>query len=106
MAGVDEDFGPAAEFAVVVPVVRRPPQHALLRRRRAHEGEDELEDTVRLVRPVTEVAVVAGGDADQAGEQSVAGHRHVADAHGREEATIVVWKLKVERLDLQQLGGN
>ena len=52
---------------MVVPVVRRPPQHALLGGGLGEERQDELEDAARLERAVGEVAVVPG--------------RHPAHAH-------------------------
>ena len=39
-------------IAVMVAMMGRPPQHALLRRRHGHEGDDELEDAASLKRPV------------------------------------------------------
>ncbi len=63
--------------AVVVAVVRRPPQHALLRGGGAHEGQDELEDAVRLVGPVGEVAVEARGNPPHAQQVEPHAHRHI-----------------------------
>ena len=48
--------------AVVVPVVRGPPEDPLLRRRLAEEGHHELPEAVHPVGPVGEVAVEARGD--------------------------------------------
>src|SRR4051812_11974397 len=46
----------------MVPVVRGPPQHALLRARHREQRQHELEDATGLERAVGEIAVVARGD--------------------------------------------
>ena len=51
---------------VVVPMHRGPPDHAALGRSLAEDRDEELHDPARLVRPVTEVPMVSGGDGPQA----------------------------------------
>ena len=69
--------------AMVVAVVSGPPQGALLQRRAAEAGEQELEPARRLIRAVGEVPVVDRGDAEHADEveqhaqpESRPGERH------------------------------
>src|SRR5204863_7944905 len=51
---------------VMMAMVRRPPQRALLSRRASDAGEHELKDTTRAVRPVREIAMVSTRDAEHA----------------------------------------
>ena len=47
---------------VVVAMVRRPPQHTLLRRRLRHDRENELKDSAGLIGAMGKVAMVASPD--------------------------------------------
>ena len=51
----------SVRVAVVVPVLRRPPEWPFLRGAAAHASQHELEGPARLVRAVGEITVVAGG---------------------------------------------
>ena len=51
---------------VMVAVLGRPPQHALLQRALAHESEDKLEDAAGRIGAMGEVAVIAGADRENA----------------------------------------
>ena len=57
---MDVELGVGIE--VVVAVVGRPPQNALLRGALRHHGENELKDAARLIGAMREVAVIAGPD--------------------------------------------
>src|SRR5207245_7586301 len=62
--------------AVMVAMMRGPPQHALLRGRHGHECYDELEDSAGFKRPVRKVAMIAGGDEEHTHyQQRQAGHQ-------------------------------
>ena len=79
---VDVTLGVAV--AVVVPVVGRPPQRALLRGRGGAERHHELPEPVEPVAPMGEVAVVAGGDEEHPPEvegdaQHDRRHRHAGE---------------------------
>ena len=56
-------------MAVVMPVMRRPPERALLRRAAPEKGEAELEEAAGLVAAMGKVAVERAGDAELAGEE-------------------------------------
>jgi hypothetical protein len=56
---------------VMVAVMRRPPQRALLGRHAAQPGEHELEPARGLEGPVREVAMVATGDAELSSRERV-----------------------------------
>jgi hypothetical protein len=60
--------------AVVVAVVRGPPQGALLDRRRPAEGHDELHAPTQLVAAMGEVPVVPGGDEEHPHEVQDGAH--------------------------------
>jgi hypothetical protein len=49
---------------VVITVMGRPPEDAFLPRRLGQNRHEELRDAAQAVRPVAEVPVVAGGDAE------------------------------------------
>ena len=51
---------------MMVAVLGRPPQHALLHGALREEGEDELEDAAGRIGAVREVAVIAGADREDA----------------------------------------
>src|SRR6185437_7477943 len=51
---------------VVVAMVGRPPQNALLRRRLRHGGENQLEGAAGLIGAVGKVAVITGADGEDA----------------------------------------
>ena len=55
---------------MVVAMMRRPPERALLARRLREERQAELPEAVELVRAMTEVAVVAAGDAEHPHQDS------------------------------------
>ncbi len=69
------EFGVGME--VVVAMVGRPPQHALLRRRLREHGENELEAPARLISPVGKVAMVtrANGEDPQPVKANADRHR-------------------------------
>ena len=67
--------------AVVVPMLRRPPQRPLLGCATPQPGQHELERPARLVRAVGEVTVVAGSHADDLEE--VASHAESQGKHVR-----------------------
>ena len=54
---------------VMTPVVAGPPEHALLTRRPAAEGHDELRGPPKLVAAMREVPVVPGGDEEHPAEE-------------------------------------
>ena len=56
-------------IAVMVAVMRRPPQHALLRRRHGHEGDHKLKHAAGLKRAVRKIAVIAGRHEEHAHQQ-------------------------------------
>jgi hypothetical protein len=61
---------------VMVTVVRRPPQHALLRRRHGYERDDKLEYAAGLERAMRKIAMISGGDEEHAHHQErEAGHQ-------------------------------
>jgi hypothetical protein len=48
--------------AVMVAVMRSPPEDTFLRRGHGHPGEDELEEATSFERTVRKIAMVAGGN--------------------------------------------
>ena len=54
--------------AVMLAVMRRPPQRSLLERTTAEEGDEELHHSPHFVRAVSEITVIAGRDAEHAHE--------------------------------------
>ena len=52
----------AIGVSVVVAMMGRPPQRALLICHATHERQDKLKDAVCFIRAMREVAMVAGGD--------------------------------------------
>ena len=49
-------------MAVMVAMMRRPPQHALLRGAHGHECDYELKDAAGFKRAVRKIAMVSGGN--------------------------------------------
>ena len=63
--------------AVVVPVVRAPPEGTLLRGHAAAERQHELHDAARLEGPVREVAVIARSDKEHLQREERGAEQHV-----------------------------
>ncbi len=57
-------------IAVMMPVMRRPPEHALLRGRRGHERNHKLENAAGLEGAVRKIAVVPGGHKKHAHQEN------------------------------------
>jgi len=53
----------------MMPVMRRPPEHAFLRRRHGHESDDELKRAAGLERTMRKITVIAGGDEKHAHDE-------------------------------------
>jgi len=52
----------AIRASVMIAMVCRPPEWTFLMREAAKESEQELKDTTRLIRAMSEVAMIAGRD--------------------------------------------
>src|SRR4029079_4665388 len=57
---------PGIGIQMVMPVLRSPPDDALLRSGLGHEREDELEGPARRIGPVREIAMIACADGEDA----------------------------------------
>ena len=68
------EFGIGME--VVVAMVGRPPQDALLRRRLRHHGENALKRAARLVGAVGKVPMIAGPDGEDSQPVKTDSDRH------------------------------
>jgi hypothetical protein len=66
---------------MVVAMVRRPPQHALLRRRLRNECENELKDPRGLIGAVGKVAMVASADGENSEPVKTNPDRHRLHGH-------------------------
>ncbi len=72
-------------MAVMVAMMGGPPEHAFLRRRGGHEGDDELEDAAGFEGAVRKIAVIAGGDKEHAHDQQAEAGGQVIPVKGHEE---------------------
>ena len=63
-------------MAVMMAMMRCPPQYALLRRAHGHERDYELKDAAGFKRAMRKIAVVSGGNEKHAyAEERQAGHQ-------------------------------
>src|SRR5438105_6872123 len=70
---------------VMMAVVCRPPQHALLRRRHGHEGDDDLKRAAGFKRAMREIAMIPGRDEEHAHDEERKGSHEVIPMKGDEE---------------------
>jgi hypothetical protein len=68
---------------VMMPMLRRPPERPLLRRRAAKEGETKLEESTRLVTPMGKITMKPAGDAKLADQEHESAERHGIEIDSR-----------------------
>jgi len=85
-------------IAVMVAMVRRPPENALLRGRHGHPGDHELKPAAGLERAVGKIPVIARGDEE---------HAHfVKHEGGNEIGPLERQKKDAQRSEVDQSEGN
>ncbi len=107
LGGVDVALGVGEP--VMVAMMRRPPERALLRRHRAAEREHELRQARESVRLVREVTVVPGGDEEHPRRErhDEQDHRGAGDAgEDREEREQVQREERERRPDVDLVVGS
>jgi hypothetical protein len=68
---------------MVMPVMRRPPQHALLAGRHCHKGDKKLKDSAGLVGAMRKIPMISGGNEEHScrNQRQAADQIHPAEFH-------------------------